>query len=297
MVKKAESSQKRVAVWSHWDWMVAGLGILLLILGTLFDMGINQAVNAPKSAFAVFLDRIGEMPGYLFLPFAAMVFFYAPPKPVAERAWARVIWKIVWFAATILTFYAVWEKIGGKWLPDDDYRSLFEMVFAVLSAVGFLWLLSAVPKETFQSLRRFALYAVVVFLFTTFLIEILKSVAGRMRYRDVIETANNSGFSPWYRWGLDNGKSFPSGHVGFAGGLFLLTALPNAFEKLHKYRVALLLGPLAFTLLVALARMMSGAHFLSDVSVSLLIAFLSARLISFLFWRKAKQTQKEDGKA
>ena len=65
----------------------------------------------------------------------------------------------------------------------------------------------------------------------------------------------------------DNFKSYPSGHTAEASILFVaVTFYPLADKKFAKYQMPFFYGACGLTALVALARIMAAAHFLSDVS-------------------------------
>ena len=71
-------------------------------------------------------------------------------------------------------------------------------------------------------------------------------------------------------------KSFPSGHTASAAMIFTIASLPVflGFEgkKYLKYRIALWSVAAAFTLIVAVSRLIMGAHYLSDVSAGAVIS-------------------------
>ena len=78
-----------------------------------------------------------------------------------------------------------------------------------------------------------------------------------------------------YHQESDNFKSYPSGHTAEASILIVaFTFLPLADRRLEKIQLPLFLGGCGLVLLVALARIMAAAHFLSDVSWGLAIPLI-----------------------
>ena len=70
-------------------------------------------------------------------------------------------------------------------------------------------------------------------------------------------------------------KSYPSGHTAEASILLVpVTFLPLANEKYKKLHLPLFIASFALILLVALARILAAAHFLSDVSTGATIVIL-----------------------
>ena len=73
----------------------------------------------------------------------------------------------------------------------------------------------------------------------------------------------------------DTCKSFPSGHTYCAAITFALICLPDLFESFKKRWVKAICWtvPAAYTLTVAISRIVVGAHYLSDVLVGGTLAF------------------------
>lgn len=100
---------------------------------------------------------------------------------------------------------------------------------------------------------------------------IIKNLADRPRPRDVVlaeaPATNTTEFK---------GKSMPSGHAGLG---FVLAAPFFTLRPRHRKAadISLALGVLAGSA-IGVARMVAGAHFLSDVLVAALITLLTARL-------------------
>ena len=70
-------------------------------------------------------------------------------------------------------------------------------------------------------------------------------------------------------------KSFPSGHTCAAAASYGFTMLGAALEiKNKKVRALLWIVPIVFTAVVAISRIVAGAHFMSDVLVGGTVAFV-----------------------
>jgi membrane-associated phospholipid phosphatase len=126
-------------------------------------------------------------------------------------------------------------------------------------------------------------------------IELIKSPIGRMRYRAMNYIGDFSYYTPWYQishaksLGLDlisdSFKSFPSGHTFSTGVIYVLFALPSLFDNLNtKKNRAIIYGTSIFIVgLVAIFRIIAGAHFLSDVLIGGTLAYVGARFFTYLF--------------
>jgi len=101
----------------------------------------------------------------------------------------------------------------------------------------------------------------------------LKDVFGRQRPYELF--AHGDWSQAWFA----GGNSFPSGHVSYFWGLFM--PLMYLFPR---WRVPLLLVPL----FIALARIDTSFHFLSDVLASIALAALVTLLAAMLCGRWIK---------
>lgn len=130
-----------------------------------------------------------------------------------------------------------------------------------------------------------------------FLIELVKSPMGRMRYRGLHLLGDDSWYTPWYRKsaarellagsGLvrDCFKSFPSGHTFSAGMSYILMMLPDVFSRFRtkKGKVLCSVIPVCYTGFVGIFRIAAGAHFFSDVLVGGTLAYVAVRIFRYVF--------------
>ena len=144
----------------------------------------------------------------------------------------------------------------------------------------------------------------------------------------LIEEGVVKGYTPWYiangqpssdildifrnTYGVkDAFKSFPSGHTCSAGTVYALIMVPTLFGFKEKNKkgatVACWLVPVLYTALVAISRIMVGAHYMSDVTFGGTIAFISFVIMWEIFickgshffalfpkLKKAKATEAEE---
>lgn len=87
----------------------------------------------------------------------------------------------------------------------------------------------------------------------------------------------------------DEFKSFPSGHTANATTMLLLGLVPYLKPQLQKYQKALVAFGFAWAAIVALSRILLGAHYLTDTAVGFLVGFLSVYLICNFLFRSQKQ--------
>ena len=159
---------------------------------------------------------------------------------------------------------------------------------ALFSAALSLFAVNCFSDETLKKLPRFACVTMASIVIAILLVQVVKNPMGRMRYRAMNVIGDFSGYTPWYvahgqpdkTWmretfgTSDAFKSFPSGHTRAAAATFYLIALADVIGVTNKRRrAALWCFAILFTGLVALSRIMVGAHFFSDVLVGGTIGF------------------------
>jgi membrane-associated phospholipid phosphatase len=159
------------------------------------------------------------------------------------------------FVADSRLFY--YEKVEG-------FIAMRDLVFAIILTIVAQVVLFKIPKEKVLKYKRAALITVLLVFTEIVLVNIFKVYWGRVRFRDMLD--DFSKFTPWYLLQGDTGNtSFPSGHTADAWTIIVLTLFVSK-EKIKLYRSALI-AAIVWGTLVAISRVVIGAHFASDVTV------------------------------
>lgn len=173
---------------------------------------------------------------------------------------------------------------GGSFIENGFTRLFFHcgehVGLAVGAAATGIYLISWLFKRL-KPLRKGALTMVLTLLIGPGLItnSLLKEYWSRPRPKQVIEFGGNAPFRPFYAPHFShNGearKSFPSGHATM-GFYYLSLALP-AYRSRRRW---LFLGATALTLFMGLslsvARVIQGAHFVSDTLFAFVVVWMVA---------------------
>ena len=181
-----------------------------------------------------------------------------------------------------------------------------QVLFAAIISGLVLALLVHVKKENIFKLVKIAIILFLVELLYLAVVDAVKTPVGRMRYRTMNAIGDFSYYTPWYvingarhvfpdgtigTGNLDSStllgaasdtcKSFPSGHTYGATMSFALVCLPDLFEKFKKTWVKAICWtvPAAYTVTVAICRIVVGAHYFSDVLVGGTLAFTLIMLL------------------
>lgn len=104
---------------------------------------------------------------------------------------------------------------------------------------------------------------------------------GRPRPREIVQFQGKKEFlQPWQKGISGNGRSFPSGHTSAA---FYMTAPYFIYRRNNKQKARnWLIGGTIFAVLMSIARISQGGHFLSDNLWACGMVYLTALLLSAL---------------
>lgn len=179
--------------------------------------------------------------------------------------------------------------IGGKWpvgeLPLWQlFYKLDRIPSLVVGLCGLGAIFLALFRHHYRYLLRPGLFLVILLAIGPGLLvnAVFKEYWGRPRPREIVQFSGTKQFlHPWQPGVPHKGRSFPSGHASAA---FYLSA-PYFLLRRHKRRAALLWlsGGLAFGILMSIARITQGAHFLSDTLWAFGVVALCALLLATLF--------------
>ena len=263
-------------------WGVALIGI---ILGSFFDFQISSAIASSTNGFALAVSAVGPTFGFagvavmgggfialaikgkyhialkiLFYVLAACCLGVAIYYPAGEYFGVNGFYQMgvpEWAGYLVVILPESAAMVGGFFLFKDCQNKNMWIVFCVIIALLLIALLGIIPA--------------------------LKDSIHRPRYRLLSRT--DIAFHNWwepcknykelreaYNAHKDDFKSYPSGHTAEASILLVMTTFfPLANKKFEKFQFPFFLGSCGLVLLVAFARILAAAHFLSDVSFGAII--------------------------
>ena len=290
----------------YWLLIALSLAIIGIAFGSAFDMDISDALYNKDSWLGNFFETYVLAFCYLIFPLGGMSLMLGllKSKKKGWKAFGIVMYVISFLLAVYLSKVALSEKNEYGYTVSDTLAYFLGIIVAILgSAIGFLFLDKEKSNECIKG-GSFLLVGCSLILLTSGLG--LKYVAARPRYRFLMgdaldQTGLGLTFKNWWEWtpfshnSGDYFKSWPSGHTSAAFCFCLLPFLGAASKKTNKYTSVILFGiGFAFTLLMALARIVIGAHFLSDVSsalaIGVLLTLLGYALVDFISQKKIKET-------
>ncbi|WP_099222694.1 phosphatase PAP2 family protein [Listeria costaricensis] len=262
-------------------WIVLGC-VVALILFSFIDLPVSKAIANPDPAarpFCQFMYIFGEMASSLFLLIGSVIFFRAAQyknHPIL-RIWNAFFTIITFLLAVFMAAMMINFRVES--LSNTTLSTIFIVI--ILAAAWILcdrlWLLKKEKAEILR-LERVAYLLIVYSVLLNVIINVIKPIWGRVRFRDLLPDYSN--FSPWYLiQGVAGAASFPSGHaanaismIGLA--LYVDPSKPSRVKKVFYFGVI-------WGLTVAISRVFFGAHYLSDITMGILI---SISLYVFLCW-------------
>gem|GEM_PF-1455692 len=257
--------------------ILIALAILGILVGSFYDLSLAEKFFYPGNLFGKVFDAVGSLPGYALIGAGGILLFFffknSGPKWRDYLAYGFLV---------VLPILA-----GALW----GYDVLGDFVSKTLYAVGLGIVAVAILDAAFfffaKGCDRVEGYRdAVVILFSAFvviiLVYVLKKTVTRPRYLFLADNGVNY-FQPWYVFSssvtsIFSGSeyspllnSWPSGHAAMAGFGILFVLLAKLNKNTAGKETIFFFVSLFWIILVALARMSDGHHFLSDVSWGLLI--------------------------
>ena len=294
----------------------------LFVLGTFYDLQISKTLADlkpgeyfSKNFFANFIEIFTELPIFILLGACfVIVGFNLMDKWEKHKLIIQIILGMVVFFAFTLCFYRCVECMGqvygfSEMLQDNLGFLISCALFGIIFVILAFWLGSLIGTEKMGKLFYFALAFIIVIALTFIATQLLKGIVNRPRFR-ALNIIGIEKYSPWYKiYKVENLQfyssiiqeegfvSFPSGHTTWFGTAIMLSFLPRFIKMNKKATLCFTIIPPVLTLIVAFARIIAGAHFLTDVTFSLLITIILeeifVNLTLFIQRKKEKKLEQE----
>lgn len=312
---------KNIILWS----IIGFLFVAAIVLGTIYDLQISKSLADlqpgqyyTKNLFAIIGESVGENILYILLVCAVCIlFFYLLRNPLTKK-WLNVSLLIcLCFVGLVICFYCLDKTLS--YISTHTNNSLDEFLSSlvgkfvvilssiiVLSISGFLF--SKVNNETLCSVWKWALLVIILAALSNGIVQGAKHIFDRTRYRAMVYVGDVD-FQYYNNWFIFNDnkfasvsplaedffKSFPSGHTCAAASSFFLVCLPLFLPQTDtkKWKTVFWTFAGAYTSLVALSRIIAGAHFFMDVFVGGSVTIVLTLITYFYLKYKLNKKQTE----
>ncbi len=262
------------------------LSVLGLLVGSFYDLSISQSICDQNSMFGVIFAGFGQTP-CMFCYLASVALSLASfDKNKMKPSVLMLGFSVLDLIATALYFKDSYENMRNKILGS--------VILVAISLIFTVAVYLTASKSDKDKLRKLALFLGVTPMLIFLSYEAIKQFRGRPRYRMII-TRDDISFENWWNFASDvksqfssiiakeEFKSFPSGHTASAAGTLILPILCTVIAPFRKRENIIKVICCIFPVVVAFARIVSGAHFLSDVSVGLLDATIVIIIMKRVF--------------
>lgn len=308
----------------------------LLVTATFTDLQVSHILTAKalaahtyytnETTYGVVLEAVGSSPVYLMLAFSFQILFWQVMRKTKKHPWKEILAILLLVAGTAAYFvmfddavkYAL-QHIGpeAELFRKAAFLKGISMFFAGLMTFFATFAIRNYSEESVGKLVMFAVAVLCVAAVSNGIIAAVKEPVGRMRYRamNCEGGATIGGFDNFTRWYVVNGqhipkeemkalfgttdalKSFPSGHTCSAGTVYCLLMLLDVFAVKSKGKRAVCwIAAIAYTGMVAVSRIIVGAHFFSDVLMGGTIAFVCMIISREIFICKGANVKAMFGK-
>ncbi|MCW8804599.1 MAG: phosphatase PAP2 family protein [Ignavibacteriaceae bacterium] len=249
--------------------LIVSVWVLLAVVFSIYDLNISIKIMNQNSVWAKFLENYGMIPG-LLMTLSGVYIYYSYIKTKSDL-WSY-LQKVVFFLVSSGLIYYLFDILLGNVVI--SHLIIFSIISFSISIIIFILLhigkqvQSAIAIRYSKVVVSMALFGYVIF------IQGVKYFWGRVRFRQL--DAAFSQFTPWYSpQGFTGFDSFPSGHAAM-GWMLLALLIPFVNKKPWlKYSAFTLI--FVFAVILALSRVVIGAHFTSDVlfgSFFIIVTFL-----------------------
>ena len=250
-----------------------------LLAAAFCDLQLDIALNNPENIFAIWFRNTGEIPSRLICPLAGTVLFYTYKNKLQQTAG----FIIAVGGSAYLGYYL------GSYFFLEENRLLFSIIYGTGFGIFCLIIGKFITIPDRNILRAVAITGIIVMAVQLTVIEGMKYLWGRVRFRDLLAAGSYDAFTPWYHLnGINGNKSFPSGHTAGAGMSFLMMFFPYLSKKWEKKAQLCFWVPCVYTSIVAFTRLVMGAHYLSDVTMGGIVSFTIVLAAMKLFENKTK---------
>ena len=271
------------------EWrIVITTGLILLLIFTFTDLQISLAI-AKKPGFARVLEVVGEIPfTILTLAGCGMMVRFRNRSSVVKEMTCLIGGGVLFLLFSCMGGFMTWNYLNDN-IPGTS--KVWIPVFGVLMAGAAAWITIKVPAEKRNQALRYAITALVYFILVIIVMNTLKTMWGRMRFREMTDPLKE--FTRWYeicgRGSFDNTyASFPSGHSMNSVGIILMMLLPDIIPALKEKKKLLHILVYVWCIVVGFSRVFMGAHFASDVTVGILLSFIIFE-VTYIFIYKRNQ--------
>lgn len=266
--------------------LVAGV-----FIGTFYDLDISKSFANVDDTFGNFLEIWAEPPSLLLVSFTfCLMCVYLFAQGGKKNKYLSVLCGISGVIAAYSTVFRTLRYYSETVAATFAAKAVVGVV-SVLVCVLFIFISTRIKHETVRKMRYSMVLLIASALATLVIISALKSVWGRVRFRQLLSEDELDKFMIWFKphghASADGYKSFPSGHTSNAT---LMIAATYMIEDLKGKKAAFWarICAVLWIAVVMVSRVRCGAHFLTDVCMGALITTAIIFVCKKIFYKAAE---------
>ncbi|MGN1148298.1 MAG: phosphatase PAP2 family protein [Lachnospiraceae bacterium] len=265
------------------------IGLIALLIFTFTDLQISQAI-CRKQFPARVLEVIGEIPFLVMtLSGCAMLVRFRNKQSKLASILTIAGAGILFLLFSVMGGFMTWNYLNRN---VEGMPKILALFIGIAMAVIAVVIAAKVPEDKKREAVSFAITALIYFVLVLIVMNSLKTVWGRMRFREMTDPLVQ--FTPWYQICARGGfsdvyASFPSGHSMNSAAVILLLLFPQFMPRLVGKEKILKAIVYVWIVLVGSSRIMMGAHFASDVTVGILLSLLLFELVRTVVFKIRKE--------
>ena len=246
----------------------------LAIVFGIYDLQISNLIANPESTFGLGMELSGMLAAPILFTGAGLVIAIYYQKSLDSKFRRMKILTGLIFAFGGICF------CGYIYVQLPSILSFLAfLVTGLLYGLFIVYLRKKSSEQLYDSLK-IAIVTVVYLFAILVVINIFKTLWGRVRFREMTDLSQ---FSPWYLpQGITGHRSFPSGHTSNAATLYVVVMFAPLVKK-HWQKVLCYIVPIVWIIVMAASRVMVGAHYCSDVLfasiISVCLFYCSKRVV------------------
>lgn len=264
-----------------------------LLIGSFYDFQISKNLYDSHNLLGILCAGYGQLPAILCASISGLLLLkiaksFKPIHKVMSIIAGTFLQMIGILAITIDS------STNIKELP----LSLAFLIACVIIAFSDFIILHLTHEADIDNMKKVIVLLLVTVCLELLVITVVKEVWSRPRMRMIVQMREVS-FQPWWIIGnelkdhlmnfgvaAEEFRSFPSGHTGNAACAILLTTLPFISTRFQGKENVLFWIGVGIAMIVALSRIIAGAHFLSDVTIGLTITFIIEMIVVNKIFKK-----------
>ncbi|MDO4604604.1 MAG: phosphatase PAP2 family protein [Helcococcus sp.] len=243
--------------------------IIGMMIGSFYDLSLNHKLYANGDLFPNFFKITGEIPMIILFSISSLNYLQYNKD-------LNHIFKTILFVSCI-AFPAVSSTTILAYFGITNIY--YSAAIFILYMIVILTIIKTTKPFINENTLKYCLFIIYSIIAVVIIFNLMKNIWGRQRFFSIYYEQNYSLFTNWWHINgfpeSDAFRSFPSGHTASAATSLVLLYLSDIINIKNKFVKSLtIIFPIVFTISTQFARIMDGAHYLTDVSMGLIIAIV-----------------------